>query len=91
MIVSRTCAMLSATVAGGLSFPAKGRVVLAIALGRFTADADTVPGLLQRSSQSVCAVVTHGSGCCGGPCRRNTETGSTLGDNYNDAVCGCQI
>ena len=48
MIVGRTCSALSAAVTSGLSFPVEGRVVLAAELGRFTADADTAPGLLER-------------------------------------------
>ncbi len=74
--MSRACPALSAAVTGGLSFP-NGRVVLAAELGRSTADADTVPGLLERHhnrcapEQRACpgAVATWG--------RRGTETGST--------------
>jgi hypothetical protein len=46
--VGRTCSALSAAVTSGLSFPKVRRVVLAAELGRFTADADTAPGLLKR-------------------------------------------
>ena len=46
--MGRTCSALSAAVTDGLSVPKVGRVVLAAELGRFTADADTAPGLLKR-------------------------------------------
>lgn len=46
--MGRMCSALSAAVAGGLSFPLWGRVILAAELGRFAADADTAPGFFER-------------------------------------------
>jgi len=43
----RTCSAQSATVTSGLPSP-YGASVLAAELGRFTTDADTAPGLLER-------------------------------------------
>ena len=78
--MSRTCSALFAAVTAGLPSPSGARF-LATELSRFTADADTVPGFLQRHhNRSVRAwyarpgvvAVTH---------RRNTETGSDLEGN----------
>lgn len=55
--------------------PQMGRVVLAVELGRFAADADTAPGLLERlynrSARARCA----GPGAVAAESRRSTETG----------------
>jgi len=43
------------------AFPEMGRVVLPAELGRFTADADTVPGFRERL-HNRCALIAHDPG-----------------------------
>ena len=62
------CPALSAAVAGGLPFPKLGRVVLAAELGRFAADADTAPGLLERHHNRSTLFQRAGPGALPAPC-----------------------
>jgi hypothetical protein len=92
--VGRMCSALSAAVAGGLSFPNTGRVVLAAELGRFAADADTAPGFRKRRHNRCASEQRAGPGAVAAERRRSTGTGSSdvpilpySGAPVNRALC----